>query len=120
MSEKAQQAIAEYLAAVDQDPVEWWFKPATGILAALKAAGYAVVELPEPDVDQYGDTIVPVPLVNNRDGWLRIEESREMHNGTMTPIRIASLGVSTPIELVDARAYAAALLAAADAAERAE
>lgn len=93
---------------------------ARAALGALKAARWEVVKLPELDSDEYDDTIVPVPLINERDGWLRIEPSREMHDGTTTLVRIASLGVPTPIGVADAPTYAVALLATARQAELAD
>lgn len=123
MSDKAIEAIAGYLAEVDLDPVEWWHRPARGILAALKAAGIALVELPEPDSTRYdeGDEAEFPPV--DRLAWLR---GMGLYGVTFWPECPREVQVAynnepgEPLSADEARAFAVALLAAADAAERAE
>lgn len=90
-------------------------------LDALKAAGYAVVELPKVEINQYGETEVQVSLEGGSsrgyNGVLRVDPGGVNHRGQTLPTRIATLQVPTPTEVPDARSYAAALLAIADAAE---
>ena len=84
-----------------------------GVIAALTAAGYAVVKLPEMVVDEMGAPTWPVVQhwngTRTRDGEVRIRASDK---------KISAIAVSSPHDCAaDARSLAAALLAAADAAE---
>ncbi|WP_145916419.1 hypothetical protein [Mycobacteroides abscessus] len=86
------------------------------ILAALKANGYAVVGLPAVEVDEYGDSLVPVAL------------SSDSPSAKQAKIRIEDRGfgpelfttcVPNPLKVADGVAYAASILSAvAAAAER--
>ncbi|AEK07828.1 DNA methyltransferase [Mycobacterium phage Yoshi] len=79
-------------------------------LATLKANRIALVELPEPIVDEWGDKYWPVPQADERlsvdHGRIRIEE---WPSGP----RIGSVSVHTPIRPYNVLPYVAALLAAA-------
>jgi len=82
-------------------------------LDALKAAGFAIVELPQPTVDVDGSTTWPVKQhwggESYHDGYVAIRR---------TDGRITSLSTGNPHDCPeDARSLAAALMAAADAAE---
>lgn len=108
--------IAEALRIdADDAPDSWartvWPHRAEVALAALEAAGYGVVKLPEVERDQYGDPIIPVPL-RHRDGYLRIEAARTNSRGEPIAACIHSLVVPTPIQEGDAASFATALLAA--------
>ena len=78
-------------------------------LDALTAAGYAVVKLPEPIVDEWGETSFPVPIKNDRQSLVRIEDDG----------RIMPLGIPMPLRSTeDALPLAAALIAAAQGVTR--
>ncbi|BBY78912.1 hypothetical protein H7I53_18130 [Mycolicibacterium pulveris] len=108
----SEQSAADVIAGVLGDVTDWpaheWTHEAATILAALEAAGWANVKLPAVERDQYGDPIIPVPMLQRRDGYLRIEPASENH----IPARIAALSVPLPIEQGDAASFAVALLAA--------
>ena len=79
-------------------------------LEALRKAGYAIVAMPEVKVTEWADSYWPVPEAasDGREGKVKIEEDGRIH---------ASM-VSNPLPTPRAaRAYAAALLAAADSDE---
>jgi len=82
-------------------------------LEALKAAGYAVVNLPEPDSERYeGDEHEPA----DRDSWMvDAYEVAVWYPGEVQINYDGSLG--EPIDTAIARDLAGALLAAIDAAE---
>lgn len=86
---------------------------ATLILDALKAAAYAVVELPEPMEDRSNipESLRPQPMWELDDSWtcltapdcIEFEAAHQTEYGTVT--------------VMEARSLAAALLAAVNAAE---
>ena len=101
-----QDVIAAALLGTLMNPVD---AVARRSLDALTAAGYAVVKLPEPIVDEWGETSFPVPLKNDRQGRVRIEDDG----------RIMPLGVPSPLRSTeDALSLATALIAAAQAVAR--
>lgn len=117
MSDKAIEAIAGYLAEVDLDPVEWWHRPARGILAALKAAGIAVVELPEAERPEPEDGEHPDSVAQLLWDCTEFVITRWRQDGNDT-VQVALQGEPLePLSVAEARALAAALLAAANAAE---
>ena len=90
------------------------------VAEALRRAGYAVVELPKVETDQWGDRQVELPDVNGgRGGCLRVNLGRECTHG-YAPSNISSLGVPNPIGSEDARLVAAGMLALADAIDEEE
>jgi len=106
---------AEVIAkCIEHDYNRTFHDTALCILGDLKAAGYAVVELPKPQANWNGSmTAWPVT-----QSW----KGEPYHDGEVnirpSDGRIVDHGVSNPCDTpADARSYAAALLAAADAAE---
>ena len=92
-------SAAEVIAkCVEHDYNRTFHDTALCILGDLKAAGYAVVELPTPD--EHGEWF----LSDNYAVWL----------DRASRVQIRTQGYGLPNEV---RAFAAALLAAADAAE---
>lgn len=85
------------------------------ILAELKANGYAVVELPEPESDDYGDSMVKVALTSDspsaKQAKIRIED-RGFGPELFTTC------VPNPLKVADGVAYAASILSAVAAAAR--
>lgn len=80
-------------------------------LDVLTEAGFAVVKLPEPSTDSWGDPEWTVPHTANRPGRVRIDSDG----------RFSALGCPNPSSSTDdAEALAAALLAAAAHAEAGE
>ncbi|OMC41892.1 hypothetical protein A5742_31420 [Mycolicibacterium fortuitum] len=90
---------------------------ARAILAALKAARIAVVELAETQIDpEWGDEYWSVPSGYDKNpGKLRIETG--YRDGVP---RISITSVRTPMPITEVDAYVSALLAAKSAAEASE
>lgn len=90
------------------------------VLDALKANGYAVVELPEPEARGVtGQYEWPVPITCTLTGGLHTGSRGGAVFIRRSDGRIALDGIATPLpNAADARRTAAALLAAAAAAER--
>lgn len=75
-------------------------------MEALKDEGYAVVKLPEPGCDEWGDMVIEVPITDQKSpGKVRLEP-------WPSGVRITSTAVPIPIQPADVPGYAAALLAA--------
>lgn len=105
MSEKAKEVIADAI-SYPLPIKDSHFERATRYVAALKAAGIALVELPEPTARWDGE---PMAWTVDGDGYVEVRK---------TDGHIGQVMVSNPISGPDeARRLAAALLAAADAAE---
>lgn len=109
-------AVAEALNSIlaDPRPSELVNRDRARIaLDALKAAGYAVVKLPEPDSKRYeGDEHEPA----DRDSWMvDAYEVAVWYPGEVQINYDGSLG--EPVDTAIARDLASALLAAIDAAE---
>ncbi|ATN88671.1 hypothetical protein SEA_DEMSCULPINBOYZ_76 [Mycobacterium phage Demsculpinboyz] len=80
-------------------------------LEALKANRIALVELPEPIVDEeWGDKYWPVPQADERLG---VDHGRIRIDEWPSGPRIGSVSVHTPIRPCNVLPYVAALLAAA-------
>ena len=117
MTARAVEVLADALGALwtepeeDSDLTEWQALPGK-FVAALKAAGIAVVDLPDPQPNWDGSLM----------SW-RVQQSwdgKPYRDGAVnirvTDGKIIGDGVSNPSDCAaDARSYAAALLAAADA-----
>ena len=122
MSEKAIEVIADAM-SYPLPIKDSHFERATRYVAALKAARIALVELPEPDSIRYdeGDEAEFPPV--DRLAWLR---GMGLYGVTFWPECPREVQVAynnepgEPLSADEARAFAVALLAAADAAERAE
>lgn len=81
------------------------------LLATLKENRIALIELPEPIVDEeWGDKYWPVPQADERLG---VEHGRIRIEEWPSGPRIGSVSVHTPIRPCNVAAYVAALLAAA-------
>lgn len=93
----------------------WHAKYADAILDALKANGYAVVELPAPEARGVTEQSEwPVPITCTLTGGLRTGSRGGAVFIRRSDGRIALDGIPTPLPTVDdARRTAAALLAAA-------
>lgn len=109
--------VAEALNAMPADPrpsVLVNADRARAVLAALKAARIAVVELAEVQIDpEWGDKFWQVPSADyNYPGKLRIETG--YRDGVP---RISMTSIRTPMPLTEVDAYVSALLAAKAAAE---
>ncbi|UVK60511.1 hypothetical protein SEA_SABBB_67 [Mycobacterium phage Sabbb] len=103
------------------DAVNAFFKPTItdegtelivqSLLEALKANRIALVELPEPIVDEeWGDKYWPVPQADERLG---VDHGRIRIDEWPSGPRIGSVSVHTPIRPCNVLPYVAALLAAA-------
>ena len=111
MNEKAIEVITCVLtAAIGPRGVDWNRMRAESILAALKDAGIAVVELPDLVLDEMG-----APTWAVEQHWCGRESSPGEVRIRVTDKRISATSVSNPNDCPgDARSLAAALLAAAD------
>jgi hypothetical protein len=119
MSDRAVEVLAETLGQLwtepeeDSDLAEWRALPGK-FVAALKAAGIAVVELPKPHSNWDGS----MTAWKVQQSWGGKPYRDGAVNIRVTDGKIIGDGVSNPSDCAaDARSYAAALLAAADALE---
>ncbi|TDZ92105.1 hypothetical protein [Mycobacteroides salmoniphilum] len=116
----AEEALSEALGRLwtepedDRDAADWKALPSR-LLDALKANGFAVVELPIQRIDAYGDVVVGVDLADDtpsaKQAKIRIED-RGYGPELFTTC------VPNPLRAVDGVAYAASILSATAAAER--
>jgi len=111
MTDRIETVIGDYLERAELADID---DVARGILAALKAARIAVVELAETQTDpEWGDEFWQVPSdYDKHPGKLRVETG--YRDGVP---RISMTSIRTPMPTTEVDAYVSALLAAKAATE---
>ncbi|ORA77282.1 hypothetical protein BST28_18630 [Mycolicibacter kumamotonensis] len=113
MSDKAIEVIHRRVLKAECDPGDAPWTIAVDILSALKAAGFAVVELPKPTATY--DHMAEEPMM----GW-EVEAGPYFVRTLRHEVQVSYDGEpDEPFDPTGARVFAAALLAAANAAEAA-
>lgn len=125
MSTTPEQVIAQFLAGCDSHGIEE--DDSQRLLTALWDAGYAVVELPqgiERSHVAYGDRKVVVDYLGWKRSQITVEPEGMIERGApyTGPYLVQYMNGGSGVNYTpeSARQYAAALLAAAEAAERGE